>query len=180
MKDFLPLLSLKQTATINAFLLDKSCTKLKNKKGKGITQSSTIPHFWTNEHLFTSLFSKQNFFLHWDFLKSKVDGLVTKLCPTLMIPWTVAHQASMSMGFPRQEHWSGLAFLSPGIFTTQGSNLGFLHCLSLPTEPPGKLRWLSWYWWFLTKLLQKFKISLWLVAFYVKTWFSTWHRKLSS
>ena len=35
MKDFLPLLSLKQTATINAFLLDKSCTKLKNKKGKG-------------------------------------------------------------------------------------------------------------------------------------------------
>ena len=29
-------------------------------------------------------------------------------------PWTVAHQAPLSMGFPRQEYWSGLPFLSPG------------------------------------------------------------------
>ena len=29
-------------------------------------------------------------------------------------PWTVAHQASLSMGFPRQECWSGLPFPSPG------------------------------------------------------------------
>ena len=28
--------------------------------------------------------------------------------------WTVAHQAPLSMGFPRQEYWSGLPFLSPG------------------------------------------------------------------
>ena len=28
-------------------------------------------------------------------------------------PWTVAHQASLSMGFPRQEYWSGLPFSSP-------------------------------------------------------------------
>ena len=28
--------------------------------------------------------------------------------------WTVAHQTPMSMGFPRQEYWSGLIFLSPG------------------------------------------------------------------
>ena len=34
-----------------------------------------------------------------------------QLCATL---WTVAHQASRSMGFPRQEYWSGLAFPSPG------------------------------------------------------------------
>ena len=27
-----------------------------------------------------------------------------------MTPWTVAHQAPLSMGFPRQEYWSGLAF----------------------------------------------------------------------
>ena len=32
-------------------------------------------------------------------------------CPT---PWTVAHQASLSMGFSRQEYWSGLPFSSPG------------------------------------------------------------------
>ena len=29
-------------------------------------------------------------------------------------PWTVAHQAPLSMGFPRQEYWRGLPFPSPG------------------------------------------------------------------
>ena len=29
-------------------------------------------------------------------------------------PWTVAYQVPLSMGFPRQEYWSGLPFLSPG------------------------------------------------------------------
>ena len=28
--------------------------------------------------------------------------------------WTVAHQALLSMGFPRQEYWSGLTFPPPG------------------------------------------------------------------
>ena len=45
-----------------------------------------------------------------------------------MAPWTVAHQASLSMGFPRQEYWSGLPFPSPGDLPTQGSNLSLL-CL---------------------------------------------------
>ena len=31
-----------------------------------------------------------------------------------MTPWTVAHQAPLSMGFPRQEYWSGLPVLSSG------------------------------------------------------------------
>ena len=31
-------------------------------------------------------------------------------------PWTVAHPYPLSMGFSRQEHWSGLPFPSPGIF----------------------------------------------------------------
>ena len=30
-----------------------------------------------------------------------------------VIPWTVAHEAPLSMGFPRQEYWSGLLFSSP-------------------------------------------------------------------
>ena len=42
-------------------------------------------------------------------------GLVTKLCPTLVTPWTVACQAPLSMGFSRQEHWSGLPFPSPNV-----------------------------------------------------------------
>ena len=43
-------------------------------------------------------------------------------------PWTVAHQAPLSMGFSRQEYWSGLPFPSPGIFPTQRSNPGLPHC----------------------------------------------------
>ena len=38
--------------------------------------------------------------------------LVTQLCATVT-PWTLAHQASLSMGFCRQEYWSGLPFPSP-------------------------------------------------------------------
>ena len=38
----------------------------------------------------------------------------------------MAHQAPLSMGFSRQEYWSGLPFLPPGIFLTQGSNPGLL------------------------------------------------------
>ena len=39
-------------------------------------------------------------------------GLVTKSCPTLVTPWTVARQAPLSMGFSRQKYWSGLPFPS--------------------------------------------------------------------
>ena len=38
-------------------------------------------------------------------------GLVTKSCPTLVTPWTVACQAPLNMGFSRQEYWSGFPFL---------------------------------------------------------------------
>ena len=34
-------------------------------------------------------------------------------CPTCATPWTAAHQGSPSLGFSRQEHWSGLPFRSP-------------------------------------------------------------------
>ena len=43
-----------------------------------------------------------------------------------VIPWTVAHQASFSMGFSRQEYWVGCRSLLQGIFPTQGSNLHLL------------------------------------------------------
>ena len=44
----------------------------------------------------------------------RLVGLVAKLCPTLVTPWTGARQAPLSMGFSRQEYWSGLPFPSPG------------------------------------------------------------------
>ena len=36
-------------------------------------------------------------------------------------PWTVAHQAPLSKGFPKQEYWSGLPFPTPGDLTTPGT-----------------------------------------------------------
>ena len=42
------------------------------------------------------------------------------------IPWIAAHQDPLPMGFPRQECWSWLPFLFPGIIATQGSNLQVL------------------------------------------------------
>ena len=43
-----------------------------------------------------------------------------------MTPWTVAHQAPMSMGFSRQEYWSGLPFLSPEDLPNPGIEHTFL------------------------------------------------------
>ena len=51
-------------------------------------------------------------------------------------PWTVAHQAPLSMGFPRQEYWSGLPFPSPGDLPDPGIEPSYpaLQADSLPTE----------------------------------------------
>ena len=47
---------------------------------------------------------------------------------SLLTAWTVARQASLSMGFSRQEYSSGLHSLLQGIFLTHGLNLGLLPC----------------------------------------------------
>ena len=63
-------------------------------------------------------------------------GVVAKLCPTLATPWTVAHQAPLSMGFSRQEYWSGLPFPSSRDLPDPGIKPGSpaLQADSLPTE----------------------------------------------
>ena len=46
--------------------------------------------------------------------KSTCPCSLAKSCPTLLqTPWMAAHQAPLSMEFPRQEYWSGLLFPSP-------------------------------------------------------------------
>ena len=57
-----------------------------------------------------------------------------------MTPWTVAYQAPPSMGFSRQECWSGLPFPSPGDLPDPGNKPGSpaLCADALPSEPPGK------------------------------------------
>ena len=51
-------------------------------------------------------------------------GLVTKSCLTLVTPWTVAFQTPLSMGFSRQEYWSGLPFPFPGDLPDPGIESG--------------------------------------------------------
>ena len=59
---------------------------------------------------------------------------------SFVTPWTVARQAPLSMGFPRQECWSGLPFPSredlpdPGIKTASPALAGIF----FTTEPSGK------------------------------------------
>ena len=43
-------------------------------------------------------------------------------------PWTVAYHAPLSMGFSRQEYWSGLPFPSPEDLPDPGIDPGLLHC----------------------------------------------------
>ena len=63
-------------------------------------------------------------------------GLVAKSCLTIATPWTVACQALLSMGFSRQEYWSGLPFPSPGDLPNPGikPRSPAFQVDSLPTE----------------------------------------------
>ena len=62
---------------------------------------------------------------------------VTQLCQIFATIWTVAHQAPLSMGFSRQEYWSGLPFSSPGYLPDPGIEAmpPVLQAGSLPLAP---------------------------------------------
>ena len=65
------------------------------------------------------------------------DSVVSDSFGTL---WTVAHQAPLSMGFSREEYWSGLPFPPSGNLPDPGIELWSLalQADSLPSEPPTK------------------------------------------
>ena len=67
-------------------------------------------------------------------------GLVTKLCLTLVTPWTVACQDPLPIRFSRQEYWSGVPFPSPGDHPDPGiePESPALQVDSPLTEPWGK------------------------------------------
>ena len=67
-------------------------------------------------------------------------AVIAKSCLTLATPWTVAYQVPLSMGFSRQEYWSGLPFLSPGDLSNPGiePRSPALQADSLSTELRGK------------------------------------------
>ena len=75
-------------------------------------------------------------------IKVKVKSLS---CVQLFVtPWTVAYQAPPSVGFSRQEYWSGLPFPSPEDLPEDLPDLGTepmslaLQAASLPSELPRK------------------------------------------
>ena len=67
------------------------------------------------------------------------DGLVAKSCLTLATPWSVDLHAPLSIGFSRQEYWSGLPFPSPGDLPDPGiePRSPALQADSLPVELQG-------------------------------------------
>ena len=69
-------------------------------------------------------------------------------CPTLATSWTVDCQAPLSMGFFRQEYWSGLPLPSPGDLPDPGIESGppALQADSLPTELEGSSSISHWIW----------------------------------
>ena len=71
------------------------------------------------------------------------ESEVAQSCPTLRVfatPWTVTHQAPPSMGFSRQEYWSGLPFPSPGDLPDPAIEPGSpaFQADALTSEPPEK------------------------------------------
>ena len=71
-----------------------------------------------------------------------INCLVLSCVQLFVTPWTRAHQAPLSMGFPRQEYWSRLPFPPPGDFPNPGiepvSPTLALTGRFITTEPPGK------------------------------------------
>ena len=85
---------------------------------------------------------------------------VTQWCPTLCDPY----QAPPSMGFSRQDYWSGLPFLSPGDLPDPGIESRFptYQADALTSKPPGKP---------LPKLAPNYSASGWALAeVYLSSW----------
>ena len=73
-------------------------------------------------------------------MKVKVKVKSLSRVGLFVTPWTVAHQAPPSMGFSRQEYWSGLPFPSPGDLPDPGiePRSRALQADTVTSEPPGK------------------------------------------
>ena len=79
-------------------------------------------------------------FTHIHVLSLFVSAQLLRCVQLSATPWTVAHQASLSMGFPRQEYWSGFLFPPPGDLPDRGIKPASPALASefFTPEPPGK------------------------------------------
>ena len=126
----------------------KQITELTQIQGEGIY--TPLLH-GRAENLWQHLICQSIFFDHWLFTflpYAKTPSLSLKWSEVKSLsrvrlfatPWTVACQAPLSMGFSRQEYWSGLPFPSPGDLPDPGIEPGSLalEADALTSEPPGK------------------------------------------
>ena len=116
---------------------------------------SHVFHFWHSYTILHSYSENANYGTLKFFLGSSVPFLhlfsLILLCVCVEVkllsrvrlfatPWTVVYQAPQSMGFSRQEYWSGVSFPSPGDLPDPGikPRSPALQADALPSEPPGK------------------------------------------
>ena len=94
------------------------------------TVQTARKQIWKHTHTHTCVFLHPS-------MKVKVKSL--SCVQFLVTLQTVAHQAPRSMGFSRQEYWSGLTFPSPGDLPDPGiePSSPTLQADSLLSEPPG-------------------------------------------
>ena len=102
-------------------------------------QPTRLPHPWDSPGKNTGVGC--HFLLQC--MKVKVKSLIR--VRLLATPWTAAYQAPPSMGFSRQEYWSGLPFPAPGVLPDPGIEPGSptlvkaeVKADALTSEPPGK------------------------------------------
>ena len=90
-------------------------------------------------HLNWWILSKRNYPPAYEWSEVKWSESLSRV-QLFATPWTVAHQAPLSMGFSRQEYWSGLPFPSPGDLSDPGikPRSPALQVDALTSEPPGK------------------------------------------
>ena len=119
-------------------------------KGEGIYVYLWLIHVEVRQKLLCfKLTILLSIFLHNNVNPRRVNILpILSLCSTvfhlhvwlLVTPWTVAHQAPLSMGFSRQEYWRGLPCPPPVDLPDAGTEpmSPTLQADSLPSEPSGK------------------------------------------
>ena len=93
----------------------------------------------------------------WNFFHNKTWNNDSFVCLVFATLWIVARQASLSMGFFRQEYWSGLPFPSPWNLPNPGTEPGSPALAGgfFITELPGKADSLLWVTSMLKKKLRK-------------------------
>ena len=104
-----------------------------------------LPYFFLPLPLSSSSFLIPSLFVILQPLSEKKVSVSHSVVSEFATPWTKAHQTPPSMGFSRQESWSGLTFPSPGDLPNPGIEPGssVLQADSLPPEPPGRILILS-------------------------------------